>query len=473
MACLLPECVSAQPQPAASAQPAPAPLDWIVINTSRLESWSFFDPPPAGGSPDYTFAANRLRIGVTGSWPRVDVDATVQYVQFGGLPTRAFGPGPFGTGALYFDHSGSVDSRGLYLRTLTARGHLPGGVTLQAGRFPYQSGGEAASGRPKIETVKRARIDGRLIGEFEWSLYQRTFDGVRADVDRTDWHVTGAWFLPTQGGFEENAGAWLSGIQVASATLALRPSVAVPATDLNVFALRYDDDRPVAARPDNTGLSAQRTAVGITTFGASAVGAASVRIGEADWLAWFAGQTGSWYSQRHRAWSLAIEGGYQWKTAWQPWVRGGFLHASGDGDPTDNRHGTFFPMLPTVRKYAFTTAYAPMNLRDAFVELIARPTSRVGARVDVRRLRLARGADLWYGGSGASQQRGSSFGFAGRRSGGSTGLGTVVEGAADIALGRHWSVNGFIGTVRGGRVVRSLFAGEWLRFGYVENVIQF
>jgi hypothetical protein len=34
-------------------------------------------------------------------------------------------------------------------------------------------------------------------------------------------------------------------------------------------------------------------------------------------------------------------------------------------------------------------------------------------------------------------------------------------------------VNGFIGTMRGGRVVESLFAGRWLRFMYVENVIQF
>jgi hypothetical protein len=444
-----------------------------VNNTSRVESWRFFAPPPSGGNPDYTFVANRLRVGVAGTWSRIDANATVQYVQFGGLPNDASGPGPLGTGALYYSHAGRTDSRGVYLRTLNARARLPGGLAIQAGRMPYQSGAEAPSRRPKVEAVKRARLDGRLVGEFEWSLYQRTFDGVRGDLDRQDWHLTGTWFSPTQGGFEDDAGARMGGIQVGGATLGVRPSVAVPATDISVFAWRYRDERGVAARPDNTGLAADRVSVGITTVGASAIGSAPMGRGETDWFVWFADQTGSWYSQRHHAWSLALEGGYQWKTPWQPWVRAGVLHASGDGNAADDRHGTFFPMLPTVRRYAFTASYAPMNLRDAFAELIARPTPRVVLRADVRRLGLARAEDRWYSGSGASQQQGVNFGYAGRPSGGAKSLGAVVEGAADVTLGPHLSLNGFIGTIRGGRAVESLFGDRWLRFGYLESVIQF
>jgi hypothetical protein len=470
----------------ADARDSVAGLRWTITNTTRVESWRFFDPPPTGGDPDYTFVANRARIGMTADWRRIEVGAAVQYVQFGGLPTTASGPGPLGTGALYYDHSRRTDSRGVYLRTLFVRVRLPRAVTVQAGRFAYTSGAESASGRPTIETVKRARLDGRLIGEFEWSLYQRSFDGVRGDVDRKDWHLTAAWFGPTQGGFEDDAGARIRGINVATTTLTLRPyagrvppsgaagpSVSVPATDLSVFAFRYRDVRPVSARPDNTGLSANHVDLRIATFGASAVGSAPAGRGEVDWLAWFAGQTGSWYAERHRAWSLALEGGYRWEARWRPWVRGGHLHASGDGDPRDGRHGTFFPMLPTVRKYAMTASYAPMNIEDTFVELITRPTARVTARVDARRLRLARATDLWYAGSGASQQRGSSFGYAGRPSGGATDLGTVIEGAGDVALGRHWSVNAFIGSIDGGRVVRARFSGERLWFGYVEHVLQF
>ena len=169
--------------PPAQAQ---APSAWrvTVSNLTRVESWRFFEPAPAGGDPDYAFIANRLRVTATLRRPRFDLSAAGQYGQFGGLPSGASGPGALGTGALYFQHAGSPDSRGLYLRTLDLRVRLPRGVTLQGGRFAYTSGAEAPSGRPKIEAVKRARVDSRLVGEFEWSIYQRSFDGVRSRHSR-------------------------------------------------------------------------------------------------------------------------------------------------------------------------------------------------------------------------------------------------------------------------------------------------
>ena len=469
---LMPPGTPAQSPAPSPAQPART-WQWTLTNLTRAESWHFFEPPTTGGNPDYTFLANRLRVALTGTWKRFDLNAAAQYVQFGGLPTGAVGPGPLGTGALYYQHAGRTDSYGAYVRTLSLRARLPHGVTLQGGRFGYTSGSEAPSGRPKIEAVKRARVDSRMVGEFEWSLYQRTFDGLRGDVDRKAWHVTGAWLRPTQGGFEEMAGSSLSGIDVFAGTVAVRPDVALPKTDLSIFAYRYNDDRAVTARPDNSGRTASRVDVGITTFGAAAVGTAPARRGDVDWLAWFAGQTGTWYGQDHRAWSLAIEAGYQWKARWQPWVRAGYLHASGDPDAADARHGTFFPMLPTVRKYSMTTAYATMNLRDLFAEVIVRPTARVTARADIRRLWLANGRDLWYAGSGATQNTGTFFGYGGRRSGGSTDLApAVIEGAVDVTLGRHWSANAFLGSIRGGQVVAASFPGRWLRFFYLENVVQ-
>lgn len=459
---------------AAPAQQAPASTwRWNGLNLTRVEAWRFFPPPDAGGDPDYLFIANRLRVGLDGTWKHFDFNAAAQYVQFGGLPGGAVGPGALGTGALYYQHAGQSDSHGVYVRTLSLRARLPRGVTVQAGRFGYASGAEAPSGRPKIEAVKRSRIDARMIGEFEWSLYQRTFDGARVDADSKAWHVTGAWLRPTQGGFEETAGSSISDIDVFAGTVALRPGVVLPKTDLAFFGYRYDDDRRVSARPDNSGRSASRVDVGITTLGAAAAGAAAAGKGDIDWLAWLATQTGSWYGQTHRAWSLAIEAGYQWKAPWQPWVRGGYLNASGDGSPSDNRHGTFFPMLPTARKYSMTTAYATMNLRDLFAEAIVQPTPKVTARAGVRRLWLANGHDLWYAGSGATQNQGTYFGYAGRRSGGSTDLASaVIEGGADVTLAKRWSVNGFLGVIHGGQVVATSFPGHWLRFFYVENVVR-
>ncbi len=452
----------------------PSTWRWSLANLTRVEVWNYFEPRPGGGDPDYAFLANQLRVDLTGTWPAVDVAAGVQYVQFGGLPTDASGPGALGTGALYYDHSGRRDSHQVYLKRLDLRAKLPGGLRLQVGRFGYASGGESPSGRPKIEAVKRARLDARLIGEFEWSLYQRAFDGVRGDLPRKTWQLTGTWFWPTQGGFEDAAGVGIDDLSVATGTLTLHPGTLLPATDVAVFAYRYDDDRAVTGRPDNTGRRATQVDIGITTFGASAVGSAKVGGGELDWLGWAAVQTGSWYEQSHDAWWLAAEAGYHWSgVRWQPWLRGGYSVASGDGNPSDDRHDTFFQMLPTGRRYAYTASYAHMNLKDAFAEIVLRPSPAVTVRGDVRRLWLADAADRWYAGSGATQQRGTIFGFAGRPSGGSTDFGQVFEGSAAVTLSRRWSVNGFLGTIHGGRVVRSLFADDWLTFFYVEHVVRF
>lgn len=458
-----------------TAPAAPPSSSWRanVTNLTRFESWSFFEPPPNGGDPDSTFAGNRLRLTLTRNWPRVDVAGALQYVQFGGLPTRAVGPGFLGTGALYYFHGGSPSSHGLYVPAISIRLKLPKGVTIQAGRFGYTSGAEAPSGNSRIEAVKRSRMDSRLIGDFEWSLYQRAFDGIRGDIDRRGWHVSAAYLRPTQGGFEESAGKSLGKVDLGAFTATWRPGALVPATDVTAFAYLYSDDRLVSARPDNTGLAASRARVTVSTFGASAIGSARTGRVDLDWLGWYAFQSGSWYEQDHRGYSLALEAGVQWPKGWQPWVRAGYLHASGDDNPRDGRHGTYFPTLPTVRRYSFTTIYAPMNLRDTFVELILRPSARVRGRADVRWLDLAQGADRWYAGSGATQRTGTFFGYAGRASGGQTDFGTVVEGSLDVTLGRHWSINGFFGAMDGGAVVSSLFRGRWARFAYLESVIQY
>ena len=458
---------------AAAAQSSAQIWRASVANLTRVESWRFFEPPETGGDPDYTFIANRLRIGLSGTWSRVQISGAVQYVQFGGLPTAAIGPGFLGTGGLYYFHSSSTTSHGVYVPALNLRVSLPGGITLLGGRFGYTSGAEAASGQARIETIKRARADSRLVGDFEWSLYQRAFDGVRGDIDRKAWHASAAWLRPTQGGFEEAAGKSLGSVDIGAFTLTLRPRTMVPSTDVSVFGYTYSDRRFVTARPDNTGLSTTRADVTVGTFGASAIGSARTRGVDVDWLGWYAQQRGSWYEQRHRAWSLALESGVQWTSGWQPWLRGGYLDAAGDDDPRDDTHGTYFPMVPTVRRYAFTTIYAPMNLRDAFVEIIVRPSPRLRARADARRLWLAQGADRWYAGSGATQSSGSFFGYAGRASGGHTDFGHAVEGSLDVTVARRWSINAFIGGMRGGRVVATAFPGRWARFAYLESVVQF
>jgi hypothetical protein len=465
---------SLQAQAPATSAPAPDDTRWVLRDWTRVESWHYFAPNPGGGDPDYTDVANRLQIGVEHRAPRYDVSGALQYVQFGALPSGATGPGALGTGALYFDQSASTSSHKVYLRFLNVRlKSVASGLDLQFGRFGYTSGAESPSGDARIEPIKRLRLDSRLIGEFEWALYQRAFDGIRADLDRPGWHATVGLFRPTQGGFENAAGAEITRIDLATGAVTLKPGRVLRHTDWQLFADRYDDTRAVRARPDNTGRTATDVDVHINTFGSSLIGAYPAGPGRVDVVGWVAGQTGAWYEQQHRASAGAGELGYQWPTAaWRPWLRAGFFHASGDANPSDSTHGTFFPVMPTVRKYSLSTVYGLMNLNDAFVQALFSPSPTLSVRVDLHRLDLATAADLWYSGSGATQKDGTNFGYAGRRSNGATSLGTMLEGSVDRVISRRWSVNGYVGVMKGGDVVRGTFAGDWLTFGYVESVVQ-
>jgi hypothetical protein len=462
------------PASASAARPA-SPWQASVVNTTRVESWRFFEPGPTGGDPDYAFLANRMKLEARGRWSKAEVTVALQHVGFLDLPERAVGPGPFGTGALYFAQGGRrTNPQQLYVRYANVGliGVVPG-VDLHIGRMAYASGGEAPTRVPKLEAVKGARLISRLVGEFEWSIYQRGYDGARLDVTRPGWQATGVALMPTQGGFARVAGSTMTDVVVAGGTVSTRPDPAAKHhTQVQAFGIHYADRRRVTQRPDNTGRVAPRVDVNVTTVGGAVVGAYPSGGGEFDLFGWTAVQRGDWYEQDHHALAVATEVGYQWPLApWRPWVRTGFLHASGDSDASDGRHETFFPLVPTIRKFAMTTIYGTMNLRDTFVQLLARPRASLGLRLDVHRLDLASASDLWYAGSGATLGRGNAFGYAGRPSNGSRHLGTSVEMSANYTIRPGWSVNGFLSRFGGGPVVTGTFDGNRAWFAYVENTV--
>jgi hypothetical protein len=467
------QSVSAQGQPPPTVQP-------FFRNLTRYEAWRYFEPPPATatftpGDPTTDHIGNRLQAGVRVRRGPMDATFALQYVQFGGLPDDAIGPGALGTGALYYDHSGDTASHQVFLKAANvAFRRLAGRLDVQVGRMPYTSGAERPSGVAKIEAVKRQRIDSRLVGEFEWSLYQRAYDGLRVDWAAKSFQATATAFQPTQGGFEDAAGVSMSGVRVYSGVITTAPGAIVPHTELQVFAHGYTDDRPVSARPDNTGRRVTAVDVAMTTIGAHLVGARPAGPGELDTMVWTAGQFGSWYEQDHRAFAIVAEAGYQWsKVRWTPWVRGGISWLSGDHDPADDTHGTFFPMVPTVRRFSQSTLYSLANLRDVMVQTIVRPRPTITARVDLHLLGLADASDGWYAGSGATQESGRIFGYTLRPSGGESRLTELIEGSVDWRYNVHWSVNGYLGVASRGPVVRTSFADGPAVFFYLENVLAF
>jgi hypothetical protein len=174
-------------------------------------------------------------------------------------------------------------------------------------------------------------------------------------------------------------------------------------------------------------------------------------------LLWGAAQFGDWGRQDHRAGAVAAEVGYQPKNAaLRPWIRGGVNWGSGDKDPADGEHGTFFQVLPTPRVYARFPFYNQMNTTDWFVSVSLRPPSRWTLRADYHNLSLSRRADLWYQGGGAFQN-GPAFGYVGRPSGGKSGLADLFDVSVDYAVSPKTSLTFYAAYASGGGVVGSIY----------------
>jgi hypothetical protein len=453
----------------------PEGLSLYVEDNLRWEHWEFFDPAPPGGDPDYDFGANRLRVGVRYERPQLALHAAVQYVQLFGLPADAIGTpgGALGTGAVYFDHAGERAPEAVQLKYLNAeaRDLLGTDVDLGIGRFSYSSGLAPDSGIAKLEAVRRARIAERLIGEFGFSHFQRSFDGARLRWHPAAGEVDLAVFRPTEGGYEDGGTRRIDDIDVVAAAYTPKVGFLVPGAELQAFYYFYDDERRVRARVDNSGLPApDRQDLSLHTVGGHLAGAWALGPGEVDLVAWGAYQAGRWFGQNQRAGAGALEAGYQFgQVPWKPWLRVGSFRGSGDSDPSDGTHGTFFQMLPTGRLYSFTTAYNLMNITDTFLELRLQPTAKLGVQVDVRDLRLSSSDDLWYSGSGATQDHGRIFGYAGRTSGGHRHLGTAAQLTLRYRVWEFLAVHAFYGHIFGGNVVRASFAdSDGLDFFFLE-----
>ncbi len=112
-----------------------------------------------------------------------------------------------------------------------------------------------------------------------------------------------------------------------------------------------------------------------------------------------------------------------------------------------------------------------MNSRDLYAIGSWRATPSLRVSSEIHRLRLATLSDLWYSGGGAFEE--ASFGFAGRPSGGSRDLATVVDLGAELAIGKKTSVGAYLGLASGGEIVDAIYAGGDARYAYVEVTRRF
>jgi hypothetical protein len=409
----------------------------LLENLTRAEIWSFFTPPPSGGDSDYAILGNRATLGARVDGRRIAFQGSFRYAQLLGLPRDAVGPGPLGPGALYFAAARTPEAYQLYFRSVSLQiKNVVPGVSVEGGRIAYESGEGTA-------------FAGRLIGTAEWTVFERAFDGIRIDYRQPAWRAHFSFLMPTQGAFEESANPTMGRLQLTTASWSFR--------GLQLFAHNYRDTRGVRGRPDNTGFAAPAADVHVQTFGASL--AQTYR--RTELRGWAALQRGRWFDDRHRAYSFIIEARHQWGNKWRPALEAGFTHASGDDNAGDDRHGTFFPMIPTTAPGRFAGTYAQMNLRDLFVRVRLEPRPLLAIDVAVHRLSLANAFDRWYSGTGATALRGEYFGYSSRPSRLSTGLGTALDASVEAAVHPLWTLTAAIGAIDGGEVVSRQFSGHW------------
>lgn len=441
----------------------------------RAEGWGWFDTPAA--EPSYGYFASLLRIDFSQEKARWSWHVEIAQPLLLGLPKNSIAPAPqgqLGLGATYFASNGSWAANAFpkqaFVRFKGLFGDKPSSMRL--GRFEFVDGTEMAPKNATLAALTRDRIAHRLIGNFAFSHVQRSFDGAQYTRATAASNVTLVGARPTRGVFQVDGWGELdTDIFYGAFTRLVGNS---RTGEWRAFVLSYHDGRNLLktdSRPQAV-RNLDRNNIRITSWGGDYVQTATLGAGTADLLLWGAWQSGHWGVLEQHAGALAAEGGYQppWKL--KPWFRAGYLRGSGDDNPNDNRHGTFFPVLPTPRVYARFPFYNTMNSADTFGEIILRPDARWTVRADAHVLQLSNSRDLWYSGGGAYQP--STFGFTGRPSNGSSSLANVYDVSVDFQLTPQVTLTGYLAAAGGKTVVSKIYpTGAEAKMGYLEMLWKF
>jgi hypothetical protein len=427
----------------------------------RYEAWDWF---PANGESTYGYSGTLIRLALSQRKKTYDWTVELAAPVLLGLPDRAVAPvpeGQLGLGAAYYaanrndKYVASIFPKQAFLRL--TRVHS----SVQLGRFEFTDGSEITPKDATLAALKSDRVGQRLIGTFGFSDVMRSFDGVHYAYSRDRWNFTAVSAIPTRGVFQADGWGWVK-TPIVYLSLTRESAWGENQAEWRAFGLYYHDDRP-SLKTDNRPLAVRTqdlTGIDIGTYGGHYIAAIPTRAGTLDLLGWGALQTGRWGRLTQRSSAGAIEAGIQPRFAarLRPWLRTGYFYSSGDTDPSDNVHGTFFAVLPTPRVYARFPFFNQMNNRDLFAELILRPGKDLTFRTDVHGLWLASSHDLWYLGGGAFQPW--TFGFSGRPSNSATGLANLYDISADYKWSHDVSLGLYFGYAQGHKVIASTYPGN-------------
>ncbi|NOQ37130.1 MAG: hypothetical protein GQ569_14760 [Methylococcaceae bacterium] len=433
------------------------------------EAWNYFQPSPAvNNNNQYDLWGVRARLGLELKSDYVDGYVEGQYLGAFGVPDDSISKpgGALGLGGAYFALTRSTSPENTFLRQayLTFKADELGlkGLSLKLGRFEYMDGMEYKTGNRKFDMTKRKRIAQRLLGTYVVYM-QRTFDGFSLSYDQPDYNFTASGFRPTQGGFNVQGQHEISDVNVFYTALTSKKDALLKGTEGRLFYMYYNDDRQTKVTDNRSAAnrpSLETHNLELHTLGAHALTQHKVGSGTADALMWGAYQFGDWTNQDHSAWAFDAEVSYQWdEVPLKPSLRAVYYTSSGDDNPNDNQHNTFFLGLPSGRAFAKFPFYNMMNIQDTFVELSLTPIPKSNLTFSFHQLTVNESNDLFYGGHGATSRSGA-FGYMGRPTNGNTDIGQLVDVNFTHRINEHISWRVYYGHAFGGSVTESFYKGK-------------
>ena len=470
------------PQPApqpATEQHKIGPLNFTVNWRFRTEAWDWFQPSvPAQNS--YAFEHSLLRVGLGQKNERFEWFVEGAQDAIVNLPTTAVlpgAPGQLGLGGTYYAANGNgQNNANAFVRQAYVGFALPANSKLRLGRFTFLDGAEVTPKDKSLATLVSTRIAQRLIGDFGFSAVGRSYDGAQLAFNSKVGNFTFLGARPTRGVYQIDAMGELH-IDLFYGAYTTSINRGGSAGQFRLFGLGYVDERSSVLKTDNRATllrSADHDHIRIGTYGADYVHVLNLQnYGKFDFLFWGAIQNGSWGVLTQRSGAFVAETGWQPVIHFlNPWFRVGYSYGSGDSNPTDGRHGSFFQVLPTPRPYARFPFYNMMNNEDFFASSMFRLPHSLVLRSELHALRLADAKDLWYGGGGASQPH--TFGYTGRATAGNRSLANVWDLSMDVPLRYGFSLTTYYAHAWGKSAVANIYpSGSNAQFGYVETNFHF
>ncbi|HZQ43024.1 MAG TPA: alginate export family protein [Acidobacteriaceae bacterium] len=456
---------------ASSAQSASTPVTATVVLRERTNATQWFSATPA--VEQYGHQDSLLRLGIQQRIHQWDYQLELLQAAELFLPTDAVSPvtaqGQFGLGATYYASNGNNEfPAAASFKTGFLRYHFNESSTLRLGRFEFLDGQETTPRNSTLAWLQTNRIAQRLIGNFGFSNGQRSFDGLDASTGGGKWNLTAMAGRATQGVFNMNANPELN---VDLQYLAYTRGLARQHLLVRGFALGYHDGRTGVVKTDNRPLAirqADHTNIRIGSYGADAIAAIPAGRNAVDLLFWGALQNGRWGALDQHSGGFAAEAGFRLDHVRStPWLRAGVLRTTGDNNPNDGVHNTFFQVLPTPRTYARYPFFNMMNSKEEFLQLIDKPAKKLDIRTDLHFLQFTAPADLWYQGGGAFDHK--VFGYTGRPANNHSSFSSLYDVSADYVLNSQLSLGLYYARAFGKSVVTSIYPVDHdSNYGYFE-----